>query len=105
MNLYDYLIENFKADGEPILVSELPCNSKGYLRQQLKELVDQGKLWRFMPGIYYLPFKNSMNNEIIDEFNKKTKTVIYSKNKEHVEKYNNQLSQIRLLSSMKRILS
>ena len=28
--------------------------------------------------------------------------VIYSKNKEHLEKYNNQLSQIRLLSSMKR---
>ena len=28
--------------------------------------------------------------------------VIYSKNKEHLEKYNNQLSQIRLLSSMRR---
>lgn len=57
MSLYDYLIENFKADGEPILASELPCNSKDYLRQQLKELVDQGKLWLFLPGIYYLPFE------------------------------------------------
>ncbi len=57
MKLYDYLLENFKADGEPILTSELPCNSKVYLRQQLKELVDQEKLWRFMPGIYYLPYE------------------------------------------------
>lgn len=63
MSLYDYLKANFKDDGEPILTSELPCSSKGYLRQQLKELVDQGKLWRFMPGIYYLPFKNSMNKD------------------------------------------
>ena len=57
MSLYDYLKANFKNDGEPILTSELPCSSKGYLRQQLKELVDQGKLWQFMPGIYYLPFE------------------------------------------------
>ena len=57
MKLYDNLLENFKADGEPILTSELPCNSKVYLRQQLKELVDQGKLWRFLPGIYYLPYE------------------------------------------------
>ena len=57
MSLYDYLKANFKDDGEPILTSELPCSSKGYLRQQLKELVDQGKLWRFMPGIYYLPYE------------------------------------------------
>ena len=57
MKLYDYLIENYKADGDPILASELPCNSKVYLRQQLKELVDKGKLWRFMPGIYYLPYE------------------------------------------------
>ncbi|WP_164954427.1 hypothetical protein [Succinivibrio dextrinosolvens] len=63
MSLYDYLKANFKDDGEPILTSELPCSSKGYLRQQLKELVDQGKLWRFMPWIYYLPFKNSMNKD------------------------------------------
>ena len=57
MSLYDYLKANFKDDGEPILTSELPCSSKGYLRQQLKELVDQGKLCRFMPGIYYLPYE------------------------------------------------
>lgn len=57
MNLYNYLKDNFESNGEPILASELPCNSKVYLRQQLKELVDQGMLWRFMPGIYYLPYE------------------------------------------------
>ena len=57
MELFDYIKENYREEGEPILASELPCKSKGYLRVQLKELVDQGKLWRFMPGIYYLPYK------------------------------------------------
>ena len=57
MKLLDYIKENYREEGEPILASELPCNSKVYLRQQLKELVDQGKLWRFMPGIYYLPYE------------------------------------------------
>ena len=82
MKLYDYLLENFKADGEPILTSELPCNSKVYLRQQLKELVDQGKLWRFMPGIYYLPFKNSMNKDgFIKFFSIYHKKYLKNKNK------------------------
>ena len=82
MKLYDYLLENFKADGEPILTSELPCNSRTYLRQQLKELVDQGKLWRFMPGIYYLPFKNSMNKDgFIKFFSIYQKKYLKNKNK------------------------
>ena len=63
MKLLDYIKENYKEEGEPILASELPCKSKGYLRQQLKELVDVGKLRRFLPGIYYLPFKNYANKD------------------------------------------
>ena len=51
MKLLDYIKENYKEEGEPIFASELPCTSKSYLRQQLKKLVDEGKLWRFMPGI------------------------------------------------------
>jgi len=82
MKLYDYLLENFKADGEPILTSELPCNSKVYLRQQLKELVDQGKLWRFLPGIYYLPFKNSLDQDgFIKFFSIYQKKYLNNKNK------------------------
>ena len=57
MDLYNYLKDNYKDEGDPILASELPCNSRTYLRQQLKKLVDAGKLIRFLPGIYYLPYE------------------------------------------------
>ena len=43
--VYDYIIENFK-NGEPIFLSELPGESKDYLRQEMKKLVDEGKLER-----------------------------------------------------------
>ena len=36
----DYLIENF-TDGEPIFLEEIPANSKDYLRQEMKKLVDE----------------------------------------------------------------
>ncbi len=51
----DYIIENY-TNGEPIFIDELPGNSKDYLRQELKKLVDEGKLERLYNGVYYLPY-------------------------------------------------
>ena len=53
--VYDYIIENFK-NGEPIFLSELPGESKDYLRQEMKKLVDEGKLERLYNGVYYLSY-------------------------------------------------
>lgn len=53
--VYDYIIENFE-NSEPIFLSELPGNSKDYLRQEMKKLVDDGKLERLHNGVYYLPY-------------------------------------------------
>ena len=53
--VYDYIIENFK-NGEPIFLSELPGESKDYLRQEMKKLVDEGKLERLYNGVYYISY-------------------------------------------------
>ena len=53
--VYTYIIENYN-NGEPIFLSELPGNSKDYLRQEMKQLVDDGKLERLYNGVYYLPY-------------------------------------------------
>ena len=53
--VYDYIIENFK-NGEPIFLSELPGESKDYLRQEMKKLVDERKLERLYNGVYYLSY-------------------------------------------------
>ncbi len=45
--VYDYIIDNY-SNGEPIFLSELPGNSKDYLRQEMKKLVDEGKLTGWM---------------------------------------------------------
>lgn len=55
----DYLIENF-TDGEPIFLEEIPANSKDYLRQEMKKLVDEGRLERLYNGVYYLPYVTSL---------------------------------------------
>ncbi|SFU39077.1 hypothetical protein [Butyrivibrio sp. M55] len=53
--IYDYIVENYK-NGEPIFLSELPGESKDYLRQEMKKLVDEGKLERLYNGVYYLSY-------------------------------------------------
>ncbi len=53
--VYDYIIENYK-NGEPIFLSELPGESKDYLRQEMKKLVDEGRLERLYNGVYYLSY-------------------------------------------------
>ena len=51
----DYITENYK-NGDPIFLEELPGKSRDYLRQEMKKLVDQGKILRLYNGIYYLPY-------------------------------------------------
>ena len=53
--VFDYIIDNY-TNGEPIFLSELPGNSKEYLRQEMKRLVDEGRLERLYNGVYYLPY-------------------------------------------------
>lgn len=53
--IYDYIVDNYK-DGEPIFLSELPGGSKDYLRQEMKKLVDEGKLERLYNGVYFLSY-------------------------------------------------
>ena len=51
----DYITENY-TKGEPIFISELPGESRDYLRQEMKKLVDDGKLERLYNGVYYLSY-------------------------------------------------
>lgn len=53
--VYDYIVDNY-AKGEPIFLSELPGDSKDYLRQEMKKLVDEGRLERLYNGVYYLSY-------------------------------------------------
>ena len=56
--LYDYLKEHYKY-GEPIFFDDikLPGVQRNTLRQQVKKLVDSGKIARYDKGIYYIPKK------------------------------------------------
>ena len=53
--VYEYITDNY-MNGEPIFLSELPGNSKDYLRQEVKKLVDEGRLERLYNGVYYLSY-------------------------------------------------
>ena len=53
--VYDYIIEKYE-NGEPIFLSELPGDSKDYLRQEMKKLVDEGRLERLYNGVYFLSY-------------------------------------------------
>lgn len=54
--IYDYIVSNY-TNGEPIFLNELPGDSKNYLRQEMKKLVDEGKLERLYNGVYFLPYE------------------------------------------------
>ena len=53
--LYDYILKNYEKD-EPIFLSELPGDSRDYVRQEMKRLVDDGKMERLFNGVYYLAY-------------------------------------------------
>ena len=68
--IYEYITENYES-GEPIFLGELPGKSKDYLRQEMKNLVDEGKLQRFYNGVYYLPYKTILGTQgkiMIDKY-------------------------------------
>lgn len=60
--LYDYLKENF-SNSEPIFLSEIKGYSDDYLRQEMKRLVDGGKLERLYNGVYYIPYKTILGTK------------------------------------------
>ena len=53
--LYDYILKNYEKD-ERIFLYELPGDSRDYIRQEMKKLVDDGKLERLFNGVYYLSY-------------------------------------------------
>lgn len=68
--LYDYIVSNYDK-GEPIFLAELPGNSKGYIRQEMKMLVDEGKIERLYNGVYYLAYTTILGTKgkvSIDKF-------------------------------------
>ena len=60
--IYDYIINTYK-NGDPIFLEELPGNLKDYLRQEMKKLVDKGKLNRLYNGVYYLPYTTILGTD------------------------------------------
>ena len=60
--VYVYIVENYK-NGDPIFLSELPYRSKDYLRQQMKQLTDDGKLERVYNGVYYLSYQTILGTK------------------------------------------
>ena len=60
--IYNYIVENYK-NGEPIFLSELPAGSKDYLRQEMKQLVDAGRLERLYNGVYYLSYRTILGTK------------------------------------------
>lgn len=68
--LYDYIVNNYDKD-EPIFLSELPGKSKDYIRQEMKRLVDEGKVERLYNGVYYLSYTTILGTKgkvSIDKF-------------------------------------
>lgn len=72
--LFEYIINNYDKD-EPIFISELPGKSKNSICQELKKLVDEGKLERLYNGVYYLSYTTILGTKgriSVDKFvNKK----------------------------------
>ena len=60
--VYDYIVENYK-NGDPIFLNELPYGSKDYLRQEMKQLTDEGKLGRVHNGVYYLSYPSILGTK------------------------------------------
>lgn len=53
--IYEYIIDRYEK-GEPVFLSELPGKSRGYIRQEVKKLTDEGKLERVFNGVYLIPY-------------------------------------------------
>lgn len=60
--LYDYLIKYFGED-EPIFLSEIPGKSENSKAQDMKKLVDCGKIKRFQNGVFYRTYLTPIGTE------------------------------------------
>lgn len=68
--LCDYIVSNYDKD-EPIFLSELPGKSKDCIRQEMKQLVDEGRVERLYNGVYYLSYTTILGTKgkvSIDKF-------------------------------------
>lgn len=63
--VYSYLKNQYK-EGEPIFLTDIQIDgmSEENLRYHLKKLTDQGRISRFDSGVYYLPKKGLLNEQI-----------------------------------------
>ena len=63
--IYDYIIQNYK-EGEPIFFSDISVEgvSKPALNQQLKRLMEYGRLMKYETGVYYMPKKTSLGTYV-----------------------------------------
>lgn len=67
--LYKYILENYQKD-EPIFLNELPGKSQASIRQEMKKLVDEGKIERLYNGVYYLSYTTILGTKGKMSFNK-----------------------------------
>ena len=74
--IYEYISTRYK-ENEPILLSqlEIPGIKAPALRQQLKKLLEEGKIKRFDTGVYFIPkksmFKSGSSISVEDVIQKK----------------------------------
>ena len=63
--VYSYLKNQYK-EGEPIFLTDIQIDgmSEENLRYHLKKLTDQGRISRFDSGVYYLPKKGLLNEQM-----------------------------------------
>ncbi|MFZ3591768.1 DUF6088 family protein [Bacillus sp. DJP31] len=63
MNLYQYILDTYGYD-EPVFLDELKSEVTSLkpesLRQAMKRLVDNGKIYRYRDGIYFIPNPSSV---------------------------------------------
>ena len=63
--LYEYLIENYKA-AEPIFFSDIEIQgiSRSAINQQFRKMCDEGKLTKYVNGVYYIPKESRLNGTV-----------------------------------------
>lgn len=60
-DVYSFIKSNYKPD-EPIFLSELniPGIKEGSVRQQMMKLTEEGKIKRYIPGVYFIPTSSKL---------------------------------------------
>lgn len=63
--LYEYLVDNYRV-AEPIFFSDIEIVgiSRSAINQQFKRLCDEGKLVKYENGVYYIPKKSRLSENV-----------------------------------------